>query len=56
MKGIGDTTLKVCCEGERPYKIVGLLESKEFFMFVYLLLRAKKTTNFLACLGFVQDI
>ena len=30
VKGIGGTRLEVCCEGERRYKIVGLVEGKEF--------------------------
>ena len=37
VKGIGGTSLEVCCQGERRYKIVGLLEGKEFFKFICLL-------------------
>ena len=30
VKGIGGTSLEVCCEGERRNKIVGLWEGKKF--------------------------
>jgi hypothetical protein len=30
VEGIGGISFEVCCEGERRYEIVGLLEGKEF--------------------------